>query len=147
MESTTAVDSPVSAAVGGSRFGSPSGSGHGPGGAVGGSGPGEGPGGGASELQVASMPEVDTDACGRTVTYPPDAERAGIEGSVRLRVALDARGRVRNAHVLSGLGHGLDQAAVEAIQHRCKFTPAIARNGQAVAFVIQSYTFRFELPR
>jgi TonB family protein len=93
------------------------------------------------------MPEVDTDACGRTITYPADAEQAGIEGDVRLRIALTESGRVHAVHVLSGLGHGLDRAAVDAITHRCRFSPAVARDGKPVAFVIESYTFHFELPR
>jgi protein TonB len=100
----------------------------------------------ASELEVGKMPDIDADACGRLVTYPPEAERDGIAGDVRLRVSLDERGHVRAAHVLSGLGHGLDQAAVDALKHRCKFTPATDKTGTPVAFIIQSYTFHFELP-
>ena len=100
-----------------------------------------------SELEIKMMPEIDTDACGKTITYPDDATKNGVEGDVRLRVTLDDRGRVRAARVLSGLGHGLDQAAVEALTHRCHFTPAIAKDGRAVPFVVESYTFHFELPR
>jgi protein TonB len=123
-----------------------------PGGAAGGEG---GPSGGngtgayhpASALEVAGMPEVDTDACGRTVSYPPEAEQAGVEGDVRLRISLTETGRVHAVRVLSGLGHGLDRAAVEAISHRCRFRPAVAKDGRPVPFVIESYTFHFELPR
>jgi protein TonB len=93
------------------------------------------------------MPQIDTEACGRTITYPKDAEQNGIEGKVRLRVALDERGRVSSVRVLSGLGHGLDQAAVDALRHKCRFKPALARGGHPVPFVIESYTFTFELPR
>lgn len=101
----------------------------------------------ASESEVATMPEIDTDACGRTITYPDEAAQAGIEGDVRLRVALTPEGRVYAVHVLSGLGHGLDRAAAEALKHRCRFSPAIGKAGKPVAFVIQSYTFHFQLPR
>jgi protein TonB len=101
----------------------------------------------ASELDIKTMPDVDADACGRTVSYPPEAEREGVEGDVRLRVSLDEAGRVHGVRVLAGLGHGLDQAAMEALKHRCHFKPAVARDGRTVAFVIQSYTFHFELPR
>lgn len=96
---------------------------------------------------VGSMPEVDADACGRAAKYPREAEQSGIEGDVRLRVALTEQGRVQSVKVLSGLGHGLDAAAIDAIKNRCKFSPALGHDGQPVAFVIASYTFHFELPR
>lgn len=144
MESPTDVSSAVAAVRGGTGIAAPGGKG---GGARGGPpGPPGEPGAGG-ELAIKTMPEVDTDACGRSISYPPEAERAGIEGKVRLRVALDARGRVSSARVLRGLGHGLDEAAVEALTRRCRFTPAIATDGRAVPFVIESYSFVFELPR
>jgi protein TonB len=101
----------------------------------------------ASESDVATMPEIDTDACGKTIAYPDEAEQAGIEGDVRLRVALTPEGRVYAVRVLSGLGHGLDRVATEALKHRCRFSPAIGKAGKPVAFVIESYTFHFQLPR
>jgi len=141
MESPTDVSAAVAAVRGGTGIAAPGGKGGGTRGAP----PGE-PGAGG-ELAIKTMPEVDTDACGRSISYPPEAERAGIEGKVRLRVALDARGRVSSARVLRGLGHGLDEAAVEALTRRCRFTPAIATDGRPVPFVIESYSFVFELPR
>jgi protein TonB len=142
MESPTDASSSVAVSRGGSGLGVAAGPR--PGAATGSVAGVAGP---ARELAIARMPEVDTDACGRSIGYPPEAERAGIEGKVRLRVALDARGQVMSARVLRGLGHGLDQAAVEALSRRCRFTPAIATDGRAVPFVIESYTFTFELPR
>jgi protein TonB len=112
-----------------------------------GGGDGEGAYQPASESDVATMPEVDTDACGKTIVYPDEAEQAGIEGDVHLRVALTPEGHVYAVHVLSGLGHGLDRVATEALKHRCRFSPAIGKAGKPVAFVIQSYTFHFQLPR
>jgi TonB family protein len=97
--------------------------------------------------QVGSMPEVDTEACGRAAIYPRAEERNGTEGDVRLRVALTEKGKVHDVRVLTSLGRPFDAAAIDAIKNRCKFKPAISRDGQPVAFVIQSYTFHFELPR
>jgi periplasmic protein TonB len=100
-----------------------------------------------SELRVKSKPVIDAVACGRSVVYPPEAQRLGLEGEVRLRVSLDESGRVVEVKVVSGLGHGLDEAAVNAIKNRCRFTPAFATDGKPVPFVIPAYVFRFELPR
>lgn len=48
--------------------------------------------------------------------------------------------------VLEGLGHGLDEAAVDAIQSSgCRFTPAMTGEGPVPADLV--YTFHFQLPR
>jgi periplasmic protein TonB len=99
------------------------------------------------DLYIRSMPEIDNDACGHSVDYPPEAEQLGIEGTVRLRIELDERGKVHAVRVLSGLGHGLDEAAMHALKHKCKFTPAIATDGKPVPYVISEYQFHFEIPR
>jgi TonB family protein len=99
----------------------------------------------AARLQTA--PEIDGEACGRNVAYPRQAEELGIEGDVKLRVALDERGRVLRVDVLSGPGHGLEAVAADALAHRCRFTPAIGSDGKPMPFVIPSYTFHFAVPR
>ena len=150
MASTTEVAAGVGAPVGASAGAGaprPGGSAAGRAGGTAPAGDGEGAYQPASESDVATMPEIDTDACGRTIVYPDEATQAGIEGDVRLRVALTPEGHVYAVHVLSGLGHGLDRAATEALKHRCRFSPAIGKGGKPVAFVIQSYTFHFQLPR
>jgi protein TonB len=142
MSSPTASGPLVSASGG-----APGGTGHGSGPAI---APASGTGDGfrpISAREVGAMPEVDADACGRAAVYPKEAEQSGTEGDVRLRVALNERGQVHAVRVLSGPGQGLDAAAIDAIKHRCHFKPATGRDGQPVAFVIESYTFHFELPR
>jgi TonB family protein len=140
-DATSAMNVPSGQPGGTGSSSAATGSPHAPGG---GDGTGYKP---ASARDVGSMPEVDTDACGRAAVYPREAERSGTEGDVRLRVALTEEGKVHDVRVLTSLGHGFDAAAVDAIKHRCKFKPAVSRDGQPVAFVIQSYTFHFELPR
>ena len=149
MASTSEVSAGVAVPAGSGAAATPrpGGAGAGRAGGSASSGDGEGAYQPASESDVATMPEVDTDACGRTIAYPDEATQAGIEGDVRLRVALTPEGHVYAVHVLAGLGHGLDRAATEALKHRCRFSPAIGKAGKPVAFVIQSYTFHFQLPR
>jgi TonB family protein len=98
-------------------------------------------------LSLRSLPEINTDACGRSAAYPKEAQNLGIEGDVKLRITLDERGAVQEVRVLSGLGHGLDREAVNAIRLKCKFTPAIGGDGRPVPYVIDPYVFHFEIPR
>ncbi|MCU0683483.1 MAG: TonB family protein [Polyangiaceae bacterium] len=50
---------------------------------------------------------------------------------MRVELSVDERGRITSARVLQGLGHGLDEAALEAAR-RARFEPA-TRCGKAVA--------------
>ncbi len=74
--------------------------------------------------------------------YPEDARRAGIEGTVRLEVTIDAKGRVKKVRVLKSPGHGLDKAAIAAVT-KSKFNPGQI-NGKAVPVKIQ-IPYRFVL--
>lgn len=56
--------------------------------------------------------------------YTDRAREAGIEGKVRIELTVDEAGRVVGVRVLSGLGYGLDEAAVAAAQS-ASFEPAI----------------------
>jgi periplasmic protein TonB len=82
-------------------------------------------------------PEVKPKPLGAVQPAYTDAARsASVEGKVRLRLSVDASGDVVDATVVSGLGYGLDEAAVSAAK-KMKFTPA-SRCGRALAstFVI-----------
>jgi TonB family protein len=63
--------------------------------------------------------------------FTEEARRAKIQGSVILRIEIDERGQVRNVSVTHGLGLGLDERAIDAVQH-WKFRPA-SRNGKPAA--------------
>jgi TonB family protein len=52
------------------------------------------------------------------------ARKAGVSGTVRVRVLVAANGRAARAYVLDRLGYGLDQRAVQAIL-QYKFDPAV----------------------
>ncbi len=57
--------------------------------------------------------------------YPPDARKLGVEGSVLLRVKIDASGRVTLATVLNSSGRqDFDLAAVNTVMSKWKFRPA-----------------------
>jgi len=64
--------------------------------------------------------------------YPRLSQRIGEEGTVRLRVMVDAEGRPVEWAIEASSGHDrLDQAALDVIEE-WRFTPA-QRNGQPVA--------------
>ena len=56
--------------------------------------------------------------------YTPEARTQKIEGTVELDVLFTATGEVRVLGVTRGLGHGLDENAIEAARH-IRFTPAL----------------------
>jgi len=64
--------------------------------------------------------------------YTPEGRNLKIEGDVVLEMVFLANGSVQVNRVVSGLGHGLDEAATRAAQ-QIKFKPA-RREGQPVDF-------------
>jgi TonB family protein len=62
--------------------------------------------------------------------YPPEARRLRIEGQVILSVLFGSSGNLRVLKVVQGLGHGMDEAAVEAAE-QIRFKPA-ERDGRPV---------------
>jgi len=89
--------------------------------------------------QVDSPPQVLSEI---KIPYPPEAKRQGIEGKVVLALSIDTSGNVTEVRVISGPGHGLNEAAREALK-RYRFRPA-TKDGAAVATEIQ-YAYRFLL--
>jgi len=62
--------------------------------------------------------------------YSAEAREKKIEGAVLLGAVVGTDGSAHNVHVLRGLGYGLDEKAIEAIQ-KWKFQPATL-NGEAI---------------
>jgi protein TonB len=90
--------------------------------------------------QVDAQPQVLEDV---RVDYPPEARRAGIEGSVVLAITIDTAGKVVDAKVVKGnLGYGLEEAALEAIR-RFRFSAA-TKGGEKVSTTM-NYTYTFLL--
>jgi len=64
------------------------------------------------------------------VVYPEQAKQAGIEGRVTVQFTVDENGNVVDPHVVKGIGHGCDEAALNTIK-QAKFKPA-TKNGKPV---------------
>ncbi len=94
----------------------------------------------ASAFELKSQPEVDEESC--RIPYPDgEAKQSGLEGDTIMRVEIDAQGKVHAVRLVKGVGHGLDEAARHAIQHRCRFTAARNSYGP-VPFTI-TYTYHW----
>jgi TonB family protein len=78
---------------------------------------------GTSQVDILSKPRPEYTAEGRALK---------LEGDVVIDVVFLANGSLQVSNVVSGLGHGLDEAAVRAAQ-QIKFKPA-KRDGEAVDF-------------
>jgi TonB family protein len=88
---------------------------------------------------VVTMPEI---VHFENAPYPPEAEKAGIQGNVVLKLTIDKEGSVTAAEVLEPAGHGFDEAA-QAAALRFKFKPA-TRDGVPFAAKIK-YSYAFTL--
>lgn len=71
------------------------------------------------------------------LVYPQQAKKAGIEGKVFVQFTVDKNGNIVDPHVAKGIGHGCDEAALDAVK-QAKFTPG-TKNGKPV-------TVKYELP-
>jgi TonB family protein len=82
-----------------------------------GAGKGTGSGDPAAPVSVATiktraLPRGDFGYFDAGKDYPLEAKRLGIEGTIRVRLVVDAEGRIRSAKLLDKLGHGLDELAL-----------------------------------
>jgi protein TonB len=93
---------------------------------------------------VKSMPEPVGDY-DHSNDYPPEARKLGIEGEVLVRILVGADGKVAETRLARGLGHGLDDKALE-LARRIRFRPARDDADQPVATWI-TWHFPFRLPR
>jgi protein TonB len=95
--------------------------------------------------QLAARPALVDGGCADPIVKPrplqlvqpaftQDARDAGITGKVRVEVTINAAGAVTAARVIAGLGHGLDEAALDAAR-ASTFTPA-TQCGAPVAITI-----------
>ncbi|MDZ4081289.1 MAG: energy transducer TonB, partial [Bdellovibrionales bacterium] len=91
------------------------------------------------EFLVTQMPRIKKEV---RAPYPDAARNARVEGPIVLDLLINADGMVVDVKLISGLGYGLDEAAINAIK-LFEFEPARVQN-QKVAVKIR-YTYRFEL--
>lgn len=90
---------------------------------------------------VSEMPTLLSDY---RADYPAEAKKKGIQGPVVFDIVVDGQGVVRQAVLIEGPGHGLNEAALAAVK-KLKFKPARVED-KTVAVKIR-YAYRFVLEK
>jgi protein TonB len=94
------------------------------------------------EFDRSPEPVGGYEALADYIIYPEIAWSAGTEGTVQLKVFVNAQGRVEQAEVLDGIDKsGLNEAAVAGIR-RASFRPAIQRGLPIGVWLTITVTFR-----
>ncbi|MGH9511150.1 MAG: energy transducer TonB [Terriglobales bacterium] len=73
--------------------------------------------------------------------YTEEARKMRIQGEVLLDIVFEASGTIRVTRVVRGLGHGLDQSAIEAAE-QIRFKPALRDGRPADSRVILHVIFQ-----
>jgi len=95
-------------------------------------------------IKKKAMPIGNTDFISEK-NYPPVAKQRGIQGKVKVKLLVNAKGRVVKRTLVKRLGFGLDRLALK-FAAKLKFTPAINTDDKAVASTVV-WTFTFTLPK
>lgn len=100
---------------------------------------------GLGQADFSALPGVVPPAAVRSVApdYPNAASDSGLEGRVHMRLAIDTRGDVTCAEVMSGLSPTLNQSALTAAR-QWRFRPATV-GGQPLA-VLVTLPIAFRVP-
>jgi protein TonB len=89
-------------------------------------------------VEVTKMPLPQGRCSGK---YTDAAREAGLEGVVVLDLVVDEKGRARDIKVVSGLEHGLTEAAITALKE-CQFSPG-EKGGEPVSVRVRGFKIRF----
>lgn len=96
-------------------------------------------------IKKRAMPKGDFGYFKAGKDYPPEARQLGIEGKILVRLIVDETGKVRSTTLISKLGHGLDELALERAKELV-FDPAIDTDNRPVSSVVV-WTFDMTLPK
>lgn len=75
--------------------------------------------------------------------YPKEALAAKVEGRVSLRYTVDYKGKVTDAHVISGIGHGCDEEALRIVR---SFSFKVPEDGKIKSKYSRKVHIHFRLP-
>jgi protein TonB len=78
-----------------------------------------------------------------TPAYPEIARRAGIEGTVHVKIWVDKEGKVRKAEIHKSDADIFNQPAIDAVT-QWVFTPALMKNGPVSVWVVIPLKFQLQ---
>lgn len=93
-------------------------------------------------IPAEKYPECDMGALRKSIVYPEDARRKGIEGEVIVRALIDEEGKQTKTLIEHSDNSLLNDAALNAVK-QTKFTPAIQKGKSIKCWV--SIPIRFKL--
>ncbi len=96
-------------------------------------------------IKTRALPKGDYGYFDAGKEYPPEARQLGIEGAIRVKLVVDAAGKVISATLLNKLGHGLDELAMTRSK-KIEFEPARDTDDKPVTSVVV-WTFSMTLPK
>lgn len=77
--------------------------------------------------------------------YPQDAIDNGVEGTVRVRFAVDQQGNVTNVSTVGDrLGYGLEEEAVRVVSRMPKWTPGQVKGKNVTTWRLLPINYRLE---
>jgi TonB family protein len=77
----------------------------------------------------------------KTMTYPVQAQRMGLEGKVFVEFVIDEEGNITDVQVLRGIGGGCDEEAVRVIKNSGKWIPGEQRGQKVRQRMVLPITF------
>lgn len=89
--------------------------------------------------------DARTEFINKNITYPEQARKEGIQGTVYLTFVVQSDGSITHAKVLRGVGGGLDEIALEVVKKMPKWEPGIVK-GEPVP-VLFNMPIKFKLTK
>lgn len=79
---------------------------------------------------------------GKSMKYPSQARRMGIEGRVFVQFVVDKTGNLTDVRAIKGIGAGCDEEAVRVLKNAPKWTPGKQRGRPVKVRMILPITFK-----
>ncbi len=92
-------------------------------------------------IVVDSEPEVDLTQLQKSIKYPEEARKKGIQGKVLVKVMVDKNGKPSKAEIISSDNQIFNESAVNAIMS-CTYKPAEQKGKKVAAYINVPLHFR-----